>query len=138
MTGVQIKHASYAKYMGVTESSFLGSNWPRANMSCDPYRFSITDLDGEPNDSISDLADGQTCKIKTHWTMHPNYEFAYSSESGWIYFDLQSYNEKQVWKLHKDGDRVAFENQEWPGWYLGVEDDWLKVEETRVWWTLEE
>ena len=57
---------------------------------------------------------------------------------GWIYYDLFSFNEKQVWKARIDGNKACFEAIWWPGHYLGVVDGYLSSEEEEVWWTIEE
>lgn len=133
MSGIYLKHSTYGKYMAVKEEK----NWPCGHMASKWNKFTICDADGETN-QLSNLVDGQMVKIKTHYTMHSNYEWAYASDAGWIYFDLFNSNEKQVWKLHKNGDKLAFENSYWPGYYLGTSDNWLATEEgLKVWWTPE-
>lgn len=120
--------------MGVTESK----NWPCGHIDhkwnvARGGPFTICDQDGEAN-ALGDLTNGQYCKIKTQYTMHSNYEWAYSSDEGWIYYDLFSSNEKQLWKLHKSGDWLAFECTKWPGWFLGTSGSWQATEGRKVWW----
>jgi len=132
MAGVHIKHVSKARYMAVKEDA----NWPCAFMDNKWNKFTVCDNDGEPN-AKGDLDDGQYCKIKTHYTMHTNYEWCYMTDAGWIYFDKFSNNEKQLWKVHKSGSQVCFESAEWPGYYLGTKDEWLGSEQTKTWWLIE-
>ena len=56
---------------------------------------------------------------------------------GWIYYDLFSSNEKQLWKCRINGEQASFEAIWWPGHYLGVVDGYLSSQEKEVWWTLE-
>ena len=55
---------------------------------------------------------------------------------GWIYYDLFSFNEKQVWKARINGNTACFEAIWWPGHYLGVVDGYLSSQEEEVWWTI--
>ena len=111
-------------------------NWPCGQVRGKSHKFSILDSAGNPKE-LTSLKDGEFVKIKTHNTTFANYEYAYSSDKGWIYFDLFSSNEKQCWKLHKDGDKVAFENAYWPGYWIGIHDNWMATQPFKVWWTQE-
>ena len=75
---MKIRHAGYRKYMGVTDAK----NWPCAHLFDVSFEFSITDKDGKKIDKVDDLDDEQWVKIKTHDTMHPNYEWAYAADAG--------------------------------------------------------
>merc|ERR1712018_514940 len=100
--------------MAITQSK----NWPCGYMACKNHKFTLEE-DGTPK-TVNDLQHGRYVRIKTHYTTHPNYEYAYSSDEGWIYFDVKSENEKQLWKIHKNGAKVAFESKMWPGNYIGT------------------
>lgn len=134
MARFHLKFATYNTYMNITSSK----DWPCARLSGKGHTFSIVDTDDAEKNSLAELEHHSYYKIKTHNTTHSNYEYAYSSEEGWIYCDIFSNNEKQLWKLHKNGNQVAFENVYWPGSYLGAEDgSWCSTEKRVVWWVPE-
>jgi len=116
-------------------------NWPCGIMDdegCTPGRHLFVEVDeGTPNE-FGDIEHESIVKIKTASTTHPGYEIMYMADSGWIYYDLFSFNEKQVWKARIDGNKACFEAIWWPGHYLGVVDGYLSSEEEEVWWTIEE
>jgi len=130
-----LKHASTNSYMFVTEAK----NWPCAKLAHKSHRFVFYEKSGKVIGSLMDLNDGDYYRVLALNTTYPNYEYVYSSDAGWIYCDQPSNDGKQIWKLHKRGDQLAFENAEWPGYYLGADDGhWCTCKHTCiVWWVPE-
>ena len=62
--------------------------------------------------------------------------------TGWIYYDVFSSNDKQKWKVIRkssvENSKIAFENVNWPGYYLTGNDrslcTWCGYT-WKIWWT---
>jgi len=126
------------KFVGLPSEA---KNWPAGVLSSSAGEHTIFNMSNPAQAAVNS---GDLVKLKGLVIGDcKDYCFMYSSKKGWIYYDLPSDNEKQLWIISKvgsasgpilAGDSVLFYNYHWRGAQLrpGPDSSWLACDDGQI------